>query len=123
MEDSRPCRQRPATVLGNGKQEINTRATSFPADGFRFLPVSKRKEENDVGVLCSSYTSASGDLAGRGHSFQRCPEGDLCKACAGRTSPDGSQLLAPVWGLLACPHHPSRVTRALQLSVYLLLLL
>lgn len=75
-------------------------------------------------VFCAKATPQTrGDLAGRGHSFQRCPEGDLCKASPGRTSLMGLTVSGPVWGCSACPHRPSLVTRSLQLSVDLLLLL
>lgn len=66
---------RPATVLGNVKQEINTQDTSFPSDCFRFLPTSKLKEENYVGVLCKSYTPDKGGPGGTGTLIPEVPRG------------------------------------------------
>lgn len=56
-----PVQTEPATVLGDVKQEINTQDTFFPSDCFRFLPTSKLKKENDVGVLCKCYTPDKGE--------------------------------------------------------------
>lgn len=58
-------------------------------------------------VFCANATpQTKGSLAGRGHSFQRCPEGDLCKACPGRTSPDGAHSSWPRLGMLGLPTPP-----------------